>query len=101
MPRCRLLMDGACVDRNDMPNRGPRILRMRSFGVEVRLHRSGRLHQKSLLADKTLYVGSGNFSEATLRNVELGAVITLTPVAASEELEAFDALCGSALGRWM
>ena len=39
-----------------------------------------------MLADNLMYIGSANFSDATLSNVELGVVLKLSCTAAAEEL---------------
>ena len=91
LPRCRVLMDGPYADRGNMPNRGPRLQRLRSFGVQVRFFRAGRrLHQKSLLTDQCLYTGSMNFSQASLANVERGAILELSPANYEAELQVFE-----------
>jgi len=97
MPLCRLLQDRAYYESNFMKNRGSRVARLRSLGVELRMHTVRRLHQKSLLADDILYLGSGNFTDATLQNVERGAIIALDAATAAEEQEAFDALWDAAI----
>ena len=100
MPRCRLLVNGERINRDNHEDRVERILRLRDRGVEVRHYRNGYLHQKSLLADESLYVGSSNFTQVTLNVVELGVIITLSEAAASKELEAFDELWLSAAAHW-
>ena len=92
-PRCRLIMCGDYADRGNMANRGPRLQRLRCHGVLVRFYRAGhRLHQKSLLADDYMYLGSMNFSEASRANAERGVTLRLTPAEAQDELSAFDVL---------
>ena len=95
IPRCRILMDGAYADRGNMANRAPRLERLRSHGVLVRLFRAGRrLHQKSLLADQRLYTGSMNFSQASFSNVERGAILELSPADYEAELQEFNGAWG-------
>ena len=80
-----------------MQNRGPRVAKLRSLGVEFRMYTKKRLHQKTLLADDTLYIGSGNFTDATLQNVERAAIIKLDAATAAEEQQAFDDLWESSV----
>ena len=84
-------MDGSYADKGNMASRAPRLQRLRSFGVQVRLFRAGRrLHQKSLLADQRFYTGSMKFSQASLANVERGAILELSPADYEAELQVFD-----------
>ncbi len=86
-------MCGEYADRQNMPNRGPRLRRLVAQGVAVRFFRGDRrLHQKSMLADATLYIGSMNFSEASRANEERGVFLELTSTGVGAELAAFDAL---------
>ena len=92
-PRCRLLMCGEYADRGNMANWGPRLQRLRSHGVLVRFYRAGhRLHQKSMLADDRIYLGSMNFSDASRAYAERGAILRLTQAEARGKLNAYDAL---------
>ena len=93
IPHCRVLIDGDYADRGNMSNRGPRVQLLRQRGVRVRYYRgSGALHQKTLLADRLLYVGSMNFSESSLANVERGVVMELTEEGVAAEVAEFEAL---------
>ena len=95
VPRCRLLMCGEYADRGSMPNRGPRLQGSRSHGVLVRFYRVGRrLHEKAMLCDNRLYLGSMNFSQASSANVERGAILDLMPAEAEAEMRAFEVVWG-------
>ena len=47
--------------------------------MEVAAHKKSRLHAKWLLADATLILGSTNFTEASLMNVERNVIIQGLP----------------------
>ena len=97
-PLCRLVQDRGYYNGSQfMKNRGPRVAKLRALGVEFRMYTAKRLHQKTLLADNILYIGSGNFTDATLENVERAAIITLDAAAAAEEQRAFDELWESSV----
>jgi len=98
--RCRLLVNGELMDRNNSESRVERILRLRDCGVRVRHDRDGCLHQKSLLADSRMYVGNSGFMQAVAETVTLGVVTSLSKAAASKELESFDRLWETASSDW-
>ena len=98
--RCRLLLNGELMDRSNTESRVERILRMRDCGVRIRFNRDGFLHQRSLLADRRMYVGSSGFMQAVSATVTLGVVISLSEASASKELERFDDLWSTAASNW-
>ena len=98
--RCRLLLNGALMDRDNTESRVERILRLRDCGVRIRFNRDGFLHQRSLLADRRMYVGSSGFMQAVSTTVALGVVISLSEASASKEMECFEDLWDAASSEW-
>ena len=98
--QCRLLVSGELMDRDNNEGRVERILRLRDCGVRVRHYRNGCLHQRSLLADRRMYVGSSGFMQAVADTVALGVVIPLSEEAATLERLFFDALWHAAESAW-
>ncbi len=98
--QCRLLLNGELMDRDNTESRVERILRLRDCGVRIRLDRNGALHQKSLLADRRMYVGSSGFMQAVSTTITLGAVFSLSEASASKELESFEELWITAASEW-
>ena len=97
---CRLLLNGALMDRDNTKSRVERILRLRDCGVRTRFLRDGVLHQRSLLADRRMYVGSSGFMQAVSTTVALGVVISLSEASASKEMECFEDLWDTASSEW-
>ena len=80
-------------DRGMTRNQESRLQQIRAAGGHVRGLDTPRLHAKWMLADATLIVGSTNFTEASLSNVERAAVVTgLSPAQLASEASWYDRL---------
>ena len=70
----------------------PRIIMLHSYGVKVRLYSIRRLHCKVLLTEMAQYIGSLNWTDASLRNEERAVRLHLLGPVLERERAWFDAL---------
>jgi len=81
----KVLIDQEQAMTGNTRNLRPRIIQLHSRGVQVRLFNSQRLHAKVLLTDVGAYIGSLNWTRASLCNVE--RVVRLHLRGAAEKAE--------------
>ena len=81
----KVLIDHEQAMTGNTRNLRPRVIQLHSRGVQVRLFNSQRLHAKVLLTDVGAYIGSLNFTRASLCNVE--RVVRLHLRGAAEKAE--------------
>ena len=80
-----ILIDREQAQTGPTRNLRPAVQKLRIHGVEVKLHTESRLHAKELVTDCGSVIGSTNWTGASQRNIERGALISLTAAALHDE----------------
>jgi phosphatidylserine/phosphatidylglycerophosphate/cardiolipin synthase-like enzyme len=92
----RVMIDQSQALNGNTRNLRPKVMQLVSNGVPVRLYSKWRLHAKVLLTDAGQFVGSLNWTTASLANVERVARFHLRGAAEKAERDWFDALWADA-----
>ena len=94
----RLMVDYEWATGSRCRNMRVRLAQLAANGCDVLVGPSSqRIHQKSLLCDRTLWIGSTNWTDASQRNIERGLGAILSRAQRQKEEAEFRVLVNSAV----